>query len=424
MYHKFINHLKSKSEFSRNLLVLMGGSTVAQAIPIAISPILTRLYSPEDFGILALYLGIFGILSITVTGRYELAIPLPRGDREAINLFALSLIITTIWVLVSIVVIILFKDSILEILNAKPLGNLLYLIPLSLLFAGLNKSLRYWSNRKKYFKAISLSQILQSSSSASIQLIFNFLYKSIGLIGGNIVGMMLSTYILLKRFLKSDRRLISKIKRVTIISQMKRYRDFPLINSLHAFSDVARISGSVMLISSFFGVEVLGFYSLALRILQLPLGILGSSLGQILYQKLSSLHSDGHNLYPYIKKSLIRLTLLSIPIFAILYIMVSDIFASVFGEEWREAGEYSQALIPYLFMSFIISPISTVPIILDRQKSFFYMSLVGNIGMPSIIIICSNLGYDIKEILSITSLFLALLYLLMLWWIVRIANSI
>jgi len=49
-----INKLKLKSEFAKNVLTLMTGTTIAQAIPIAISPILTRIYTPEDFGVFAL----------------------------------------------------------------------------------------------------------------------------------------------------------------------------------------------------------------------------------------------------------------------------------------------------------------------------------------------------------------------------------
>ena len=422
MSRKLINKLRPKSEFSRNVLTLMTGSTIAQAIPIAISPILTRLYTPEDFGIFALYIGIVGFIAIIIAGRYELAIVLPTSDREAINILALSLLITITLVTILSVVISLFKDSILLALNAQQIGNLLYLVPLSLLLSGLNQSFKYWSNRKKYFQNISLSQISQTSSSVSMQLIFAYIYQGVGLIVGNIVGMAVAFGVLWRRFRESDGSLLSAIRVDRVVVVMRRYKEFPLVNSFHAFSDVARVSGSVMLVSAFFGVEVLGFYSLSLRILQLPIAILGSALGQILYQKLSSLEREERILYPYIKKSIINLTLVALPIFSILYIIAPDIFAFVFGEKWREAGEYTQVLIPYLFMSFILSPISTVPIILKRQKSFFYLSLIGNIGMPLLIISGARLGYGIEDILSITSLFLALLYLLILLWIVDISK--
>ena len=88
-----INKLKPKSEFSRNVLTLMTGTTIAQAIPIAISPILTRIYTPEDFGILALFVAISTIFGSIANGRYELAIMLPKKDEDAINIFALGFIV-------------------------------------------------------------------------------------------------------------------------------------------------------------------------------------------------------------------------------------------------------------------------------------------------------------------------------------------
>ena len=89
-----IQRLKPKSEFSKNVLTLMTGTTIAQAIPIAISPILTRIYTPEDFGVLALFVAITSIFGSIANGRYELAIMLPKKDENAINIFALGLIIT------------------------------------------------------------------------------------------------------------------------------------------------------------------------------------------------------------------------------------------------------------------------------------------------------------------------------------------
>jgi len=85
--------LKPKSEFSRNVLTLMTGTTIAQAIPIAISPILTRIYTPEDFGVFALFIAIVGFFSVIASARYEQAILIPKKDEDAINIFALGFII-------------------------------------------------------------------------------------------------------------------------------------------------------------------------------------------------------------------------------------------------------------------------------------------------------------------------------------------
>lgn len=90
-----ISKLKPKSEFSRNVLTLMTGTTISQALPIAVAPILTRIYSPEDFGLFAFYFAIVSILAVLATGRYELAIALPKKRDDAYQIVILSSIIST-----------------------------------------------------------------------------------------------------------------------------------------------------------------------------------------------------------------------------------------------------------------------------------------------------------------------------------------
>ena len=414
------NRLKPKSKFTRNVLTLMTGTTIAQAIPIAISPILTRVYTPEDFGIFALYIAMVSFIAIVVTARYELAIVLPQTDREAINILALSLIIMSFIVVFLIIIILLFKDNLLTLLNIQNVGNFIYLMPLSILIAGLNQSFNYWSNRKEYFKNISSSQILQSIGIGLTQPTLGYFHLFGGLIVGNLIGRIIGTFVLINSFFKNDRAILVNVEKNMMVEQMKKYKDFPLINSFHAFSDILRSSGSIMLISSFFGSAVVGFYALSLRVLQVPVGIVGSALGQVLYQKFTTMYNNDENLYPYVKKIVLLLFIISLPIFAILYYIAPDLFAFVFGENWRVAGEYSQILIPYLFMNFLISPISSLPLILNKQKEIFYISLVGNIMFVSVFIIFNDIG--ILEILKILTLTQFIFYLYVGFWYFKIVK--
>jgi len=102
-----LTKLKPKSEFSRNVLTLMTGTTIAQAIPIAISPIVTRIYTPEDFGIFALFIAIITIFGSIANGRYELAIMLPKKDEDAINIFALGFIIISVMSLFLLILVVI-----------------------------------------------------------------------------------------------------------------------------------------------------------------------------------------------------------------------------------------------------------------------------------------------------------------------------
>ncbi len=411
---EMLNRLKPKSEFSKNVLTLMTGTTIAQAIPIALSPILTRIYTPEDFGILALYIAIVSFVAIVITARYEMAIVLPKSDEDAINIVALSLVIMLSTVLLLFITIALFKNKLLILLNAESVGNLLYLIPLSVLAAGINQIFNYWSNRKSYFKNMSSAQISQSVSIGILQPVFGYFHLFGGLIIGNLTGRIVGAFILIDKFLKNDKQLIYDINKQMMLTQMKKYKDFPLVNSLHAFSDIIRSSGSVMLLSSFFGATVLGFYALSLRVLQVPVGIIGSALGQVLYTKFTQIHNDEKPLYAYVKNIFMKLFIISILLFSILYFIIPDLFAFVFGDTWKTAGEYSRLLIPYLAINFLITPLSSLPIILKMQKEAFLFSVVGNLLYLSTIVFFNQ--YGAESVFSIISLFMVIYFLCVIYF--------
>jgi len=169
-----------------------------------------------------------------------------------------------------------------------------------------------------------------------------------------------------------------------------------------------------MLISSFFGASVLGFYALSLRVLQVPVGIVGSALGQVLYQKFTEINNQNQALYPNVKNVFLMLCIGSSIIFSILYLIVPTLFSFVFGEEWRMAGEYSRLLIPYLAMNFLITPLSSLPIILHMQKEAFIFSIVGNfIYIASILFFYE---YGAEKVFSLISLFMVIYFLCVIYF--------
>lgn len=164
-----LKHLKPKSEFGRNVLTLMTGTTIAQAIPIAISPILTRIYTPEDFGVFALYISISTIFAVIVTGRYELAIMLPKKNKDAVLLVQLSIMITLFIAITTLIIVIFFNVEITQLLGNPSISKWLYFIPLSICLTGFYQSLHYWNNRKKKYNNLVLSRISKSAITSGIQ---------------------------------------------------------------------------------------------------------------------------------------------------------------------------------------------------------------------------------------------------------------
>ena len=222
-----LKHLKPKNEFSRNVLTLMTGTTIAQAIPITISPILTRLYSPEDFGLFALFISITSIFGSIANGRYELAIMLPAKDEDAINIFALGFIITSAISLILFIIVIFFNDYISSLLNNNEIRMWLYFVPIVVFFIGSYNILNYFNNRQKKYKDLAKATIIKSIVIAIIQLSVGLIKSGVsGLIGGQIGSYFVANTKLLKNILK-DKVLMSKISIVSIIGLAKRYKKFP-----------------------------------------------------------------------------------------------------------------------------------------------------------------------------------------------------
>ena len=182
-----LNKLKPKSEFSKNVLTLMTGTTIAQAIPIAISPILTRIYTPEDFGVFALFIAVTSIFGSIASGRYELAIMLPKKDEDAVNIFVLGLIITCFITIILFILMILFNDYLTKLLGNEEISFWLYFVPLTVFFTGLWNLLNYYNNRKKNYKDIANAIVVKSIVLVIFQLIVGLLKH--GVIGLIAMGM-------------------------------------------------------------------------------------------------------------------------------------------------------------------------------------------------------------------------------------------
>jgi O-antigen/teichoic acid export membrane protein len=374
-----LNKLKPKSEFSRNVLTLMTGTTIAQAIPIAISPILTRIYTPEDFGVFALYMSVASILSVVATGRYELAIMLPKKDEEAISIMVLSIVIAFFVSFVALILVYVFNAQITGLLGSPEISNWLYFIPVTVLLTGVYQSFNYWSNRKKHYKRLATSRVVQSGTTATVNLGMGVSgFGSSGLILGGVLGQGVATTILARMIWKEDSYRLNKVNKLKIFALIKRYKKLPIFNLPNALVDGFRLSGINILIGAIYTTSILGQFSLAWKMIQMPMGLIGSSLSQVFFQKVATTKRD--ELGILVKKFMLRAFIVAFPIFVTIYIYAVDIFIIVFGKNWEVAGEVASVLTPWLFLNFLTSPLANLFVVLNKQEivlgvSFLYMIL-------------------------------------------------
>lgn len=418
--NKIFLNLKNKifnNDFNKNVLILSGGTVIAQILPIAVSPILSRLYSPSDFGVLALFVSITSIVSVIANGRYELAIMLPEKDEDAINVAAIGFLFNIAISLLFLFLILLFKKPFLKLLNAESLSFWIYFAPLTVFFIGLFTILNYANNRFKLYKDISKATIMKGIAVSSIQLVMGFLKTGVsGLISGQIISQAVANTKLF--FNIKNTGLLKEIKKDKIKEVAKRYSNFPKYNLVHALLDSFQSNLIILLFSSFYGIEIVGNYSFSLRILSIPSAFIGSSLYQVTFQKITYMFNKKEKVDSFILKFVINLSVFSLPIFILFYIFSVKLFPIIFGTKWINAGYFLKAMVPWVFFQFIVSPISSFPVILNKQRELFILSIFGKIIIFSIIFAGKFLNLNIIQVLNLFSLMMPLYYIYSIFWII------
>lgn len=377
MYFMLIKYFR-KSEYFKNVVTLFTGSTIEYAIPLLIAPILTRLYKPEDFGLFALYMSVAQMFTVVATGRYEMAVMLPKSDKESLNIFSLGFVITVFISVLSLIIVSSFNSQICYLVNNQDVSKWLYFVPLSVILFGTYQLFINWFSRKKKFTFVSVSRISQATANAATSLSIGFMNKGvIGLIGGNIFGMLAANIIFALRFLKKYGKRLAFVNIKEMKVQAKKYNELPTINSLHAFMDIFQLSLFNFIISSFFGAAVLGFFSFTYGKLRSPLRLISGSISQVFFQRASEIKENNGDIRPLLRKNIFGAFLIALPIGLLLLFFGPSIFGFVFGKEWTIAGRYAQILAPMIFLNFISSPVSSIPLVMRRLKSFFLISFIG-----------------------------------------------
>lgn len=410
-----------KSEFSRNVLTLMTGTTIAQAVPVAISPILTRLYTPAEFGVFALFVSITSIFAAIANGRYELAIMLPDEDSDALNIAALGLCIAAALSLALLVVVALFGESIARGLGSADIRYWLYLMPFTVFFMGLYNVLNYYSSRKKRFSDVAEANVTKAVVLAATQVVLGLLkFGAGGLVAGQVASSVGANAKLIRN-IKQDIRLSGVISTGAIKRNASEYRDFPKFSLWGILANTLSINIGSILISRFFFASALGQYALMQRVMALPATLIAGAIGQVFYQQASQeMRSSGTALKAF-RRTLAKLALISIPVFGVAYFVVEYAFVLVFGEPWREAGLYAQALVPLFAVRFVVSPLSTMNQVYLKNRIGMYANFA-ILGITVAVLTAGGMaGLPLLDILHVLAAALSAIYLGFLLVIYRYA---
>ncbi len=406
--------MATKKGFLKNVAVLAGGSALGQIISYLVSPLLTRLYTPGDFGVFSVYFSITGICVVASSFRFGLAIPLPKEEKNAINILGLCFVIIPVFSAGVYFFIIFSQNFMSGWIDIPKLLPYLWMIPLSVFFSGLYQALEYWNIRRGNYPSNAKARINLSLATAGAKVFWGAVKSGgPGLLWGDLIGRSWGFIIISISVLKAG---LQKIKDITfsgIIFCAKRYWKFPAFSLPGALLTSASNNLPAIFLAKYYGLPAAGWYALSSRILLVPINSVGSAVGQVyLGEGARIIHNDKKRLKSLYFKTVFRLFLVGFIPTLIIMIWGPFLFAVIFGDKWEMAGRFARVLAPGFLASFSISWIPNFAL-LERLDiggiwTFIYFTLI-----VSAMVISRKTGFDSLTALMALSFVMVFSYLLM-----------
>jgi len=346
--------------FARNVGVLTGGTAFAQGLAVLALPLLTRLYSPEDFSLLAVYVAIIGIATVVSCLRYNIAIPLPEDDSDGMALLAVALIATIVISGLIAVPVLLAPTQTAALLGQPELAPYLWMVPLGVFFASAYSALQYWTSRQKRFGLVTRTRITRAVGGIGTQAVIGVAAPSpFGLLFGHMLYGGLGVIRLARDLWRQNRSVLSQLSGAHIYGQSAAYRRFPVWSVPEALFNTAGVQVPVILIAAMAAGPEAGYLMLAMRVMGLPMGLVGSSVAQVFLAEAPARLRDG-TLAAFTRSTMWTLFRTGAPPLVAVGALSPLLFPLIFGAEWARAGWLVAWMTPWFVLQFVASPVSMV----------------------------------------------------------------
>lgn len=358
------------SGFATDVLKLATGTAASQVIGILAAPLIAHLFAPSAFGTLAVFAAAAGIISVVSCFRYEMAICLPKEDRDASHLVILCLCLVLVTTLVTLLLSGIFGGKALELVHTPELAGVLWLLPVNVLVTGLWSILTCWNQRKLRFGRITVMQVVMRLALTASQIGLGLcgLVSGVALIATTIFGSFVTCSVLAWQTLRDDRHIFRRsLSWKAMTSPWRRYSQFPRFGLAATALNSASFQLPSILLSAFFSTAVVGFYSFGFRILRVPGTLIGANVNRAFFPRAADAKLRGA-LGSSVEKALQYLITVSFFPCFVLSLTGGDLFTLFFGTRWHESGVYSQILSVWLFFWFVSSPLNPVFLVLEEQK--------------------------------------------------------
>jgi len=359
--------------FLRSVLVLVSGTALGHGITAASMPVLSRLYGPADFGLLAVFASCLGILSVIACLRFELAIPLPKSTQESGDLLRLSLVCCAALSLLIGLPVWLWPAPIAKLLGQAALAPYLGLLPLGVLLAGSYSAFQFWHVREKRFSWLAQTRVGQSAGSAATQIGMGI--AGIGPIG-LLLGHVMNTGVACVALGGALRR-AEPWPTVSRLRQLARtYRRFPLWSTPEALANSAALHIPVILIAAAVAPAEAGYLTMALFVIQAPMSLIGTAIGHVYVSQAPAALRE-QRLGPFTAEVFSGLWRAGAGPLLALGILSPLLFEPVFGDGWSRAGWLVTWMTPWFIAQFLAVPLSMALHVTGHQSIALILQTAG-----------------------------------------------
>ncbi|MCL4503290.1 MAG: oligosaccharide flippase family protein [Deltaproteobacteria bacterium] len=369
IYAPLANWKRLKGSFAGNILTVSTGIALGQGIAVAVAPVITRLYTPADFGVLEVYVALLDIFGVAVCWKYEGAILLPESDATAANVFGLCMAIIVVMTAFTGFLTWTFGDTLLGLIKAQVMAPYVWLLPLGIMGAGIYQALNFWGIRKKAFGTIAWTKISQNVGKAAAMIGFgSFGAGAVGLVAGAIIGHCSGSTRMAVFAWRKDREAFRFINVKRGLEVLKRYKKFPLFTLGAQFLNTLGLRIPYLLLAANYGLQVVGWFALAQWIIGTPLGLIGASVAQVYTGELTQqTRQSPEKIKRLFFKTLMMLFLSALSIVLLIIIVAPFVMHLFFGHQWHETGKYIQVLSFVFALQFIAYPLIGTVDYLNRQ---------------------------------------------------------
>jgi O-antigen/teichoic acid export membrane protein len=359
---------KRKDPSFQSVVKLILGTGIGQMALVLSTPVVARLYTPADVGLLGLCVSFMSIAALALSLGYENAIVSVRKDEEPAFLSLTFVLLLPLSVVGAVVFLGMIHFDVLSygiLPSWAPVAMFLLLV-----MSGLFSILRFWSVKQKDFGGISKALIYQGAIRAVVPIAWSLPFTGwVGLLAGEILGRVSG---IRKMFPVAWRR-IRDLSRVGILHSLssvaRKYWKYPAVVLPSGLIDTLGSNLPTPLISSFFGIEQAGIFLLVTRISAAPVALVGASIGDVFHSRVAEAYL--HNraaVHSTFWKTGSTLFMISLAIYLPFALLAPLLVVPVLGPQWTEVGMLILIFAPQEISRMTASPLTRMFYVANRPE--------------------------------------------------------